>query len=93
MLRVPNHTVDCCCSEFEFFTDDYLENTLDETAKKEFEAHLKSCESCRESLNQTKHLIAVARQLATTPIPKDVSARLHLRLKQEISASRKGGLS
>lgn len=93
MLRVQNHTVECCCSEFEFFTDDYLENTLEETRKNQFEAHLKSCESCCASFNQTKHLISVARQLATVPIPQDVSTRLHLRLKQEISVLRKGCLS
>lgn len=84
MLRDQNNTVDCCCSEFEFFLDDYLENTLDEIRKNQFEAHLKSCSNCHTSHEETKHLISLARGLANIPIPKDVSERLHLRLKEEL---------
>lgn len=83
MSREQNNTVDCCCSEFEFFLDDYLENTLDEIRKKQFEVHLESCPNCRTSHEETKHLISLARGLAAVPIPKDVSERLHLRLKEE----------
>ena len=71
------------CSDVEELLDCYIDGEMTPAQSARFEHHIEHCECCRLLVSDCRQLIEVARTLAETPIPMDVSERLReaLRLK------------
>lgn len=72
------------CSEVEELLDAYVDGEMPPLMTERFEAHLESCELCRSLVEDCRHLMSVARSLADTPIPKEVSERLREALRVQV---------
>ncbi len=72
------------CSDIEELLDSYVDEEMPELLVKRFEDHLGQCESCRVLVEDCRHVITVARSLADTPIPQEVSERLREALQVQV---------
>jgi len=74
------------CSKFEELIESYLDGELEETA--EFEAHMTSCENCRDSFNFSKQIRNTIKDLPPITVPTDFAAKLNERLDAEVKNDR-----
>ena len=51
------------CREFEDFIVSYLDGSLDESIRKGFEGHIKTCQACREYLAAYQRTIVVGKRV------------------------------
>lgn len=73
------------CSDVEELIDCYLDGEMITPLVERYKAHLEECESCRDMIDDCRHLVRFARTLdETRSIPEDVQSRLRIVLKQEV---------
>jgi predicted anti-sigma-YlaC factor YlaD len=66
---MDNHTVqEMACQELVEVITEYLEGTLPESDRVRFDAHLTSCASCREYLDQMRALVRLTGKLTVKSI-------------------------
>ena len=59
------------CQRAAELMSDYLDNALEQAVCKSFEAHLESCERCREELRAMNAMLVTAKSLAEEKAPVD----------------------
>jgi len=72
------------CSEVEELLDNYVDGDMPSDVKARFERHTEKCEHCHSLVSDCLHLVHVAKSLAETPIPRDVSERLREALRARV---------
>lgn len=72
------------CSEVEELLDHYIDGDMPEDVKARFERHIEHCDYCHSLVADCQHLVSVAKSLAETPIPRDVSERLREALRARV---------
>lgn len=73
------------CSDVEELVDCYLDGEMITPLVERYEGHLEQCETCRDLIDDCRHLVRFARTLNDTrPIPEDIQSRLRVVLKQEV---------
>ena len=72
------------CGQVEDSMSLYVDSELSSSQIERFETHLNGCAKCRELVDDCQGIVGAARQLADQEIPSGVSARLRLRIENEI---------
>ena len=73
------------CSKFEELIEQYLDNSLDNELKIEFENHMSECNSCKDSFNFSKEIRSTLHNFPLISVPEDFSANLNKRLDEELA--------
>ncbi len=72
------------CSDIEQLLDEHIDGELTPEMDSRFVTHLERCEGCRSLVSDCKAIVTIARDLAETEIPEDVSQRLRAILRDEV---------
>ncbi len=78
------------CSDVEELLDSFIDGELSPAQTSRFEHHVEHCECCRILVSDCRQLLEVARSLAETPIPSDVSERLREALRERVGHNVRG---
>lgn len=73
------------CSKFEELIEQYLDDSLTEELKIEFENHISVCNSCKDSFNFSKEIRSTLHDFPLISVPEDFSANLNKRLDEELT--------
>ena len=68
------------CSEVIEIISQYIDNELDEKERRDFEEHIKSCDSCRTELDEIRHVVELCRDIDEVELPEDFREELHRKL-------------
>jgi len=60
------------CETVKELLEAYIEGELDESKQKAVEAHISSCESCKQELALTRSIPRLVSSLPTPPVPEDI---------------------
>ena len=72
------------CSEVEELLDSYIDGDMSPGTSGRFEVHLEQCEYCRSVVLDCKHIVALAKTLAETPVPPMIRHRLREALRERV---------
>ncbi len=61
---------------------DYIENSLEPEAVKDFDKHIDGCECCHGFINTYKRTISLTNQISREEIPDELYSRLSTLLKE-----------
>jgi len=60
------------CEKVNLFLADYVDGTLDDKTRKDFEEHMDMCKCCRPYLNQYKSTIEMAHECDDVKVPSEL---------------------
>ncbi|HHV97235.1 MAG TPA: hypothetical protein GXX37_12330 [Clostridiaceae bacterium] len=84
------------CEQVKDSISHYIDNELDEKECSEFEKHIKSCEACRNELNEILETVELLRSIPQVELPSNFKQELHEKLikvkeeEEEKSRKKKG---
>ena len=61
------------CQKVNEFLADYVEGTLDDRTREQFERHMNMCKCCDHYLDQYRHTIDMTKQVDDIPIPAELA--------------------
>lgn len=77
------------CSKFEELTDAYIENSLSDIQKQEFEQHMRHCASCKDSFEFSSQIYNTLHNLQPLPVPDSFLTQLNAQIDKLSVKSRK----
>jgi anti-sigma factor RsiW len=70
------------CEDVKELLEVYVEGELSQPEQKEVEAHISSCESCKQELVLTRSIPILVGSLATPPVPEDIIPNTLKRIRE-----------
>lgn len=77
------------CEDFQSLIESYIDNELTREQTHLFEAHISSCNNCREALEFAKSIRQVLTALPEIDVPEDFNSAVMQRIKSECKAPKK----
>lgn len=77
------------CNDYLEDLSAYIDNELDEINKRELEQHLKTCETCQETLHTLEEVKRCMSDISHIELPKDFHSTMMGRLSEEVAKERK----
>ena len=65
----------------------YIDGDVDASLRSEIDRHLETCEICSAVLDSTRNVVVLMSVYLVFEVPAGFSARLHVRLEEEIARS------
>lgn len=72
------------CSDVGALSSCYIDEEMVDGLRQKFEAHLRSCSTCRDSVRQLRFVVDCASEIGKPPIPRAAQLRLREALEERV---------